>query len=260
MRLPLLLLACGLYGLGALAAPPGAGAAADRVRDLARPWVMPVLWARAEAAQRAGTMAEAVTQGRLLLRLWPDWAEGHVLFASRLAFEASLAERDPGLALDRLQAGLALLDEALAACRREPAEILVAMASFAEIRARQDPALARAFAARLGVSAEAYADACLARAEAVEPRVTVAERRAYLAARLIGAWLRAGAVGEARATLALADQRLAGVRDQENAAAWRAALRRLDASLAGRSQETLSDLARDPHLAEILAPVLAAPR
>lgn len=149
---PLLLLVSVACYAGAVVVQAPRQSLLETGRDLVRPALLPLLWAALESAQTEGTAEEYADRGRMLMKLVPQWTDGHIHVAGQLAFRASLAQEDKAVAVDRLLAGLALLDEARATNPTAEAdeELVATKARWLFVRCSQDPALAAAFQARTG--------------------------------------------------------------------------------------------------------------
>lgn len=253
----------------ALAVPLFAGAAwlrpeprrsgVDRLRALARPFVLPLLWRGLWQARNEEPPEALAARGQQLLALVPEWTDGHVLFASQLAFAASTRAKGTEASADRLLAALALLETAQ---RRYPPgaiDCLAAMASFVEIRCSQDHALAAELGRRLGQEPNQVADAYLARAEALSPSTSISDRRTYLLATAIESALRTGDDARALATIARMRQRLTSAVDADLAHRWDLALGNLARFLGGDPSITWNTLADDP-LMQDMADALHARR
>lgn len=247
----------------ALVTPPGPRpGAVVMLRDLVRPLLLPYAWHGFVTASHAGRLGEAVARGRELLRLLPDWSDGHVAIAAMLAFDASQAASDPDTALDRLLAGLAVLREARTLAPRDAARFLVAEAFLAETRAGQDPAVAAAFQARLGQSAWAFAEQRTTAAVALSSALSVQSEQAYVTERAAAHAFRAGDRRQAQEFATRAQQRFTALaealqharRSADAAEARRrgAALGLLARHLAGDPGVSLDTIEADPYLKELL--------
>ncbi len=227
----------------------------ERGRDLVRPLILPMVWKGLESAQRDGTPEEYVARGRVLMKLVPRWTDGHVHMAGQLAFEASLAQRDEGAALDRLMAALAYLDEVRAGIEDAAAieTILENQARFLYVRCSQDPVLAKGFHRRTGVSPTVWATGYLRKI----PRL---EGSAFLKTALCFSLI-AGLVIDIRlkepvdrllASLDTAVLLLDELRDKDLAEKWRASLQKVRNYLTGRDEELYSRMKSDPRLGDFL--------
>lgn len=259
-----LLLGAGLAlgWLGAVAVAEGAPREpALLARAAARPLLLPVLWSSLAATAHEGSPAAYAAQGRWLLDLLPRWTDGHIHFAAKLAFDASLQADGPERAFALLLAGLDLLEQALPRDPDGADRLLGAMASLVAIRTEQDPQLAELWRARFDQDPSDAADALLARAiEALPPqdvaRVLLGERRAWLSLRLIAGALRTGDRVRARALVDEARRRFAAARDAANAAEWLASLALVARALDGDPTLDPALLRADPRLQD-LVPLLA---
>ncbi|MHC4513943.1 MAG: hypothetical protein ACYTKC_01490 [Planctomycetota bacterium] len=243
------LVAAVLFSGAALLQRPARRSGLDLGRDLVRPVVLPVLWRGLEKAELQAGPEEYIARGRLLLQFLPQWTDGHVHFAWQLAFEAAKAQKDPEHALHRLLAALAFLENALSVGPTRPVEILEAMAYMVQIRG-QDPALAKVFREQVGKEPAERADDYLKRAQKIDPSQARAEQRVIVRVALIAGLLRTRNRRAARELLDATLGRLAGFRDQQLAAEWRAALLDLRSYLTGKAE--LGDLEKYPHLDEVL--------
>jgi hypothetical protein len=243
----------------ALLRPAPRHTAGDRLRALARPFVLPFLWRGLWQARNEEPPEALAARGQQLLALLPEWTDGHVLFASELAFAASLRAGDPEAAADHVLTALALLEAAIVIHPPGAVECLAAMASMVEIRCAQDHALGNVVARRLGDEPSRVADAYLARAEALAPSTSLADRRTYLLLTVIEAALRTGDDRRALDTIEHMRRRLSGAVDEELAARWDVALQSLAGFLRGDSRITSAQLADDPLLHDMLAALRARP-
>jgi hypothetical protein len=221
------------------------------VRNLTRPLFLPFLWPGLETARQFGTTGQLVERGRFLLRFIPQWADGHILFASELALEASRKAPNTEQALDRLLAAMQFLEEAAAICPRKTDEIRIAMALLLELRADQDKELATALRLRTGMEVSELADVYLKLAEKAKPSASLHDRRAFLAKRLVGTALATGDVSRANEFISRALEMLATTQNTGLAAPHIAALERLQAYLGGDVSITKGDLLADPLLTGI---------
>lgn len=247
---------------GALLMFAGGGLAPSRVplpeqgRDLVRPLLMPMLWKGLESAQRDGTPEEYAARGRILMKLVPQWTDGHVHIAGQLAFEASFAQRSESGALDRLMAALAYLDEARREISADPAAdetILRNQARFLYIRCAQDPRLAAGFQRRTGQSPAGWAEGYLRKI----PRLA---NSAFLKADLCFSLIE-GLVIDIRLrephdrllqTLDTAVQLLDQLQDRELAAAWRISLMTLRTHLTHDDDESRAAMRSDSRLQDFV--------
>ena len=249
----LLSAAAALYALAVWLRPPATVTPADHARALARPFALPFLW-RGLADGRHEESPEALAaRGEQLLALFPGWVDGHTLFASHLAFAASTKAASPEVATDRLTAALAMLERAIVTHPAGAVDYLTAMASFVDIRGAQDPRLAAVLAARSGRSPTAIADAYLARAEAAKPSLNLSDQRTYLLTRAIESALRSGDRERAMETAAAMRRRLPTAANRPLAERWDRALDSLSRYLRGDPDITLTMLADDPLLTDMLA-------
>lgn len=250
---PLLLAAATLYGGALWFRPPARGTPLDTVRGLVRPMVLPFLWQGIVEASDRGSLGEQVARGRQLMRLLPEWMDGHVHFASRLVFDGRDPGADPEQTCDRLFVALTWLEEARELVPSREDEVLAAMASLLEIRA-EDPSVRDAIRAREGRDAVAIADDLLGQAEQLRPAASLRERRVFLAPRLMASALRTRDDERFEALLDLTLQAARGVRDPDLAARFTDDLRALQSHWNG--QAGLDELRGRPLLAE-LVPLLA---
>jgi hypothetical protein len=241
-------LAC---GAGALAlAPRLPGALPELGRDLTRPFVIPSLWNGLAGARREGSAAEVAERARTLLALLPEWGDGHVHFAAMLAFEAGRAAGDPEVALDRLMAGVAWLEQSAQDVPALAPDLYASIASFLEIRCGEDRGLAKAFEARFSRGAVVAADAWLARAESLVPLPSIAKRRAWLALRQVASALRLYEDSRALEVCELALRRLAAAPDAAGLEEWHEGLTLARAAIAGTAAP--EGLAAAPILDEVM--------
>lgn len=164
-RLALTIFGLTLYLAPAIRDGADSGAIVRWARDLARPVVLPMLWQGYTDTRQRAEPVELARRGELLMRFLPEWSDGHIVVASHLAFEASLAAREPGAALDHVVAALDILERALphavTAAARE--DLLRAMAGFVWIRCGADEALAAAWEARFAAVPSSAAEDFLRR-------------------------------------------------------------------------------------------------
>lgn len=232
--------------------PPAKRTGADRLRALARPFVLPFLWGALRQARFEEPPEALAARGQQLLAVLPEWTDGHVLFASELAFAASSRALDPETRADRVLAGIAILEAALDTHPPGAVEYLTTMASFLEIRGAQDPALATVLGRRLGQDVSLAADACLARAESFAPSSSLSDRRTYLLLSTIASAIRTDDARRALVTIERMQERLGRAVDQELAGRWRQSLSRLAGFLRGEPPHTLPTLADDPLLQDMV--------
>jgi hypothetical protein len=242
-----------LYAAATVVAPRNEPPPLDVVTRLLRPLALPFLWRGLEAGAQEPPEAQAA-RARQLLRLLPAWVDGHVHFAAMLAFDASSRAVGEEVALDRVLAGVAMLEEAVRVNRARVDELWAAIASFIEIRADQDPGIAAAFRRRMGLDAAEAADLYLERAIAAAPAFgSLRERRTYLRIKLVASALRVGDDARAIAILRLMRRELARASAPDLAAAWDRSLAALEEWLAGGKDDIPAGLEDDPHLGEVAA-------
>ncbi len=236
-----------LSGAALLQGPPRRSVP-DLGRDLVRPVVLPVLWRSLEQAGVQAGPEEQVARGRLLLQFLPQWTDGHIHFAWRLAFETPDVQ-NPAQAFQRLQAARAFLENALGMEPTRPVEILEAMAYMVQIRC-QDKALAEIFRKETGVDPAKRVDSYLERAQTIDPTKARAEQRVIGGVGLIAGQLRMRNPSAALKLLGATIRGLDGFRDLALAASWRAALVDLRSYLQGNAE--LEDLEKHPQLDQVL--------
>ncbi len=259
-RLSFLAVAIAMLAVAAWLRPPPQHTFADRVRALARPFALPLLWSGLRAARSEESPEAVAARGRQLLALLPEWADGHVLFASELAFAASTRAPTPDDAADRVMAALTTLEEAIRMHPPGKLDYLSAMASFVEIRANQDRTLAAALEQRLGMAPQLAADAYLVRAEDLSPSRSISDRRTYLLLPAIETALRTHDGPRALATIERMQIRLQNSVNQELAQRWQRALVNLAGFLRGDSHITLQSLNDDPLLQDMVDYLPERPR
>ena len=231
----------------------------ELIRPLVAPIALPFLWPGLTRASREGRVGEVVARGREILRLLPDWVDGHLFLAQTLAFDA--ADSDPDRSLDRLLAALAVLENAGEASPSHRAEFSSAQAFLVEVRTARAPEIAERFRSRRGEDPLVAADRYLARAIAASSPREAHVNRAFLAARMVGPALRSGDRPRLDATLERALQLLADAAERyaragesaaaANAHAHRQALQRLKRYLNGDTGISAASLQADPYLVDI---------
>jgi hypothetical protein len=256
----MLALAAPLLVAAAVLRPPPARSGRHLARALARPLALPLLWHGLGQARHQEPPEALAARGRQILALLPQWTDGHVLFASELAFAASSRAGDADAAAARLIAALATLEAAIVEHPPGAVDYLSAMASFLEIRAAQDPAVAAALRRRLGVEPEDAADRYLARAEALAPSSSLSDRRTYLRLPAISSALRTGDRRRALLGIERMRARLAANPDDVLAQRWRQSLDRLAGFLTGAAGITLHALRDDPLLHDMVEALEGSPR
>lgn len=253
-RLPYLI-ASGLLYASAIWLTGPRQSLADTGRNLVRPLLLPLLWSGLDDAQRFGTPEEYASRGRVITGLIPEWPDGQIHVAGRLCFEASRAQPDPDRALDRLLAGLGLLEEAEAraldpAARRE---FLQSAARFLFLRCHDDAALAAAWKRRVGRSPTESVEAYVRRVPGVHESTHL---RAELCFMLIGGLVTEIRLGESMdRILRHVDTALAlleDVEDRELARDWTHSLTNLRSYLLGNDDITLDELEKDERLRTVL--------
>lgn len=261
-RVLLWCLAALLLAISIALRPPPKRVFAERMRALARPFALPMLWGGLAAARHEEPPEAVVARGQQLLALLPQWSDGHVLFASQLAFAASTRAPDPDTAAQRVLAGLAMLEAAISVHPEGSVEYLSTMAAFLEIRSLQNPTLAAALRQRLGEEPQVVADRCLQRSEHLSPSATIADRRTYLLLPTLASALRTADVERALATIAHMQRRLTTSPNRSVAEPWLTALDQLARYLRGDPSITLQSLVDDPLLQDMVTdlPANAHPR
>jgi hypothetical protein len=217
-----------------------------------RPLALPVVWRALDAADQDGTPEEYASQGRVLMQLLPEWTDIHSHVAARLAYDASLAQSDAGAALDRVLAGIELLEFALELDGRASAHEAIrrSQAAFLFVRCTQDDALAREFERRTGRHPSKQAEEFLRDI----PRFAASPHlQSDLCFVLIDALPSRIRMGDAvLSDLLIAMELLAAVPDAVLAAQWRTSLENLRRYLTEPDDISLVELAADPRLAKIV--------
>ena len=258
-----LLLATGLLGLAHLTATPSSDDARAALRDVVRPFLLPSLWARLDAASRAGDPGEMLAAGRAVSGLMPGWTDGTVHFAWICAFE--LAREHPGrdaladllLAVDWLRE--AAEERAAAGDAEAAAELWMAAATFVD-HAAADQDLAARIRTDLEVDPSVMSRDLVACAAATAPGDATESRLAFATVRLIAGAVRMDDLDRASATIDVAKTALRPFAQREDAGAALAALDRLRPMRDYREDPAaLDELAKDPMLSE-LAEALRAMR
>ena len=251
------LAALGCAAAAHVLAPPSWSDVRELGAWLVRPLALPLAWSGMKEAQQHGDAAEAFARSQQLLHLVPGWTDGHAVFAFRHALGsaaehsasgATPAERAPA-ALRRLQTALAWLESARTNAGRHEVDLLLSMASLAEIAGSREPGidpLLRADGGTIGI-----ADRCLAAAERLRPSAAVREQRTFLSPRLAGSLLASGDRDRALAVLDNAVARSEEVRDRELAAEWRSRLDEVRRCLRGERVD-LRSVRADPRMAPLL--------
>ncbi len=231
--------------------PPRADDLVEFARRAVRPAVLPFAWRSVTDAGAAGDPAEAFARAQHLLRLLPDWSDGHAAFAYRFvlasderagATAAQRAER----AYARLELATAWLATARARAGRHEASLLMALAFLPEVAVRHEPALAALLQPRGG--AAGLADAWLAEAERAFPTAANRAHRTFYAPLVAAGLLAAGDRGGALDVLATAIERSHDVHDQQLAAEWRARLAEVVRWLRGDRDTDLAAVFADSRL------------
>ena len=232
----------------------------ELARPIAAPLTLPFLWVGLAEATRREAPEEVIARGRVLLGLLPCWPDGYLHLAHPLAFDAA-DNTTLDVAVDRLMACLALLDEARERCPGEAAEYHLAQAFFAEQRGASSPEFADRFHTRTGTDPLEAADRYLELAERADPESEAIVRKAFLTVQMIGLALRNGDVTRALATLDRADEALGQLEagrignglpaTRENARAHRTSLARLRATLPGDPAISAKSLRADRYLEDI---------
>ncbi|MFY9341745.1 MAG: hypothetical protein WAT39_04605 [Planctomycetota bacterium] len=233
--------------------PPTPEGLAETVRQVARPLVLPFRWQAVSAAQQRGDAVEMFARAQDLLRLLPEWADGHSVFAYRFALAPTGAGDDGSrgaAARARLELALAYLHDARAKAGRREASLLLDMAFLPQVAAQQEPALQSLLAPAGG--AAAIADRYLAEAERLFPSAARREQRTFHSVRLVAGLLEANDRAGARAVLSTAIERSHDVRDAALAAEWRARLDEVARWLGGDATVDLSLVQADPRFQPLL--------
>ncbi len=229
---------------------------AEAARDLARPFVLPALWARIEAAERSGELPVAAAVARTMLRYLPEWTDGHMHFAARIAFDHGNRVTTVEEKLDALDAGIAWLEEARTGMSdpAAAAELAAAQATFVLARCENDEALADAIRVRSNRDPSELALESLDRAIADLPGERAArlrDSRAFLMTRVIAAAIRTGDMARAIATLDATIELMRSVAAADAAKPWIVALGKIRPHLRDEARD-LEALRDDPYLAEIV--------
>jgi hypothetical protein len=264
LRTPVLL-ALGLSGTALLTpgsprgAPPPEPPTARVARGIGRPFSLPFLWSRHIAAERAGDVDRALAAFERVLAWLPDWTDGQVLFAWRLATSSRNAavQVAPQVAAERLTAAVAWLDERATEFARsdeQRAELLSAAAFLLEVEGTRE-AVRGAATELLGADPVFAADALRARGEVLAPGPALRTVRAFSVFGLIAATLGDGESKDGERVLRIlriGRERLAELpRDEAVDAAIRA-LDRLERWLTATPRGPADSLASDPYLAPIV--------
>lgn len=248
-----ILLASSLMIGGALLHPPteplpGIG------RHLARPIVLPFLWRGLQNTKRTGSIQDYVAQGQTLMKFIPEWSIGHVHFANQLAYDGVQTAASPDIGVDRLAEAIQLLERAM---RKHPAgseTYLKAAAALLYVQCNKHPAVAEAFAQRLGNPFQ-LAETYLRRIPRFRDSAFLQDQIPFLFIDGIPHQiLLAGNDWRdvASRTVATATNLIKKLRNQNLAAPWQLSLGNLNDYLQGSSDISMRNLAKDPRLAKIV--------
>jgi hypothetical protein len=244
-----------LSGLSAalLLAPPRPAELVEFARRAVRPALLPFQWHALDEAQRHSDTAEAFARAQNVLRLLPEWADGHAVFAYRFALADSDAGADPAeraqRARARLELALAWMEAARPRAGKHEPMLLQMLAFLPEVAVRQEPALGAMLPPG---GAAAIADRYLDEAERLWPTTAMRERRTFYMVRLAAGLLAAGNRREADTVLATAITRSHAVEDKAAATPWRANLEVVRRWLAGDRTMDLQTVRDDPRLQPLL--------
>lgn len=255
------LLAAALMVGGALLRPP-CQTLPTTGRHLVRPLVLPFLWRSLQEARHQGGIDEYVAKGRMVMQFVPEWSTGHVHLASRLAYEGLRDAQDPALALDRLWAGIQLLEGAMQQHPQGSEAYLRAAVAILYVQCNRHPKLAEAFTRRLGNPFK-LAESYLRRIPRFAESAFLQDEIPFLVIDgmpheilLSGANWRQVALRNTSTAMEL----LAKVRNQDLTAPWHRSMANLDSYLRGSNDISLRDLAADPRLAKIVLALSARVR
>jgi len=256
--LPTALLAAALVLGGVLLQPPCQTLPATG-RHLVRPLVLPFLWSSLQEARQRRSIEEYVAKGQSVMRFVPEWSTGHIHLASQLAYEGLRDAADPETALDRLWAGIGLLEEAMAEHPAGAEAYLKAAATILYVQCNQRPELAEAFTRRLGNPFK-LAEQYLRRIPRFADSGFLRDQIPFLVMDgiphellLAGPDWRDVALRSAQTASGL----FANLQNRRLAEPWERSLARLAAYLKGSNHISLRDLAADPRLEKIV-PALRA--
>lgn len=250
----------GCSGLAAAHLLPVPDGATDRsepgrlLRRAMRPLVLPRLWRSVDEAHRSGHPLESLALARQLMDLLPDWRDGHLHFAWRLAVDLAQPGETTDGGLDRLLLATAWLEESAARLARkspaDAAEILTTAALLVESRSMRDPAMALRYRERFGAPLMDAAEDFVRRAAVLDPLRSRQERRAFLAARLVAGALQLDDLELARSRAREAIDLLQGS-EATGADAWAAGL--ADFLAHPEDPQAMERLRGNPLMAEIAA-------
>lgn len=248
-----ILLAAALMLGGAWLRPPSQSLPTQG-RHLVRPLVLPFLWRGLQDTQRWGSIDEYVAKGRNLMRFVPEWRTGHVHLANQLAYEGVREAVDPEAAVDRLAAGIQLLEAAMKRHPEGTETYLKAIVAFLYVQNRNHPAVADAFARRLGNPLK-LAESYWRRIPRLDQSAFLQDEIPFLIIEGIPHTIllarpnwRTASRRDIRTAIAL----LAKIRNRKLAAQWHQSLTNLDSYLARSDDISLADLAKDPRLRKIV--------
>ncbi len=250
-------LAIGCLLVATALVPPNLRDVTEFAAWIARPLMLPFAWHSLQEANRGGDPLEAFARAQNLLRLLPQWSDGHSAFAYRFALsddDRSGTDAERGArARTRLDLAMAWMESARERAGKHELDLLQGLAFLPEVAVRREPALAALLQPTGG--AIKITDAWLAEAERLFPTAAVREQRTFFAPKLAAGLLAANDPANALEMLAAAIARSHDVRDQALATRWRQRLVEVSRWLAGDRTIDLTAVTADERFA-ILLPFL----